>query len=301
VWWQRDDRYLTALGERDGLTRAQVLRCVVEVLHTLNTRPAIQLLCPLPGQARNGSLAATGAATDPRLLDKVRALLAKAESTTFPQEAEAYTAKAQELMARYSIDAAVLSAGASTADAPTGRRVGIDNPYEAAKALLLDAVASANRCRSIWSGSLGLATVLGFPSDVDGVELLFTSLLVQATTAMVQAGSHRDTFGRSTTRSFRQSFLTSYATRIGERLSEATRHATEQAARDMAGTAGAVALLPVLASREARVGEATKELFPNLVGRPVAATNRHGWASGRAAADRAHLRAHRPVAAHANE
>ena len=34
------------------------------------------------------------------LLDKVRALLAKAESTRFEAEADAFTAKAQELMAR---------------------------------------------------------------------------------------------------------------------------------------------------------------------------------------------------------
>jgi hypothetical protein len=43
------------------------------------------------------------------------------------------------------------------------------------------------------------------------------------------------------------------------------------------------------------------DLFPNLIGRQVAATNRHGWASGRAAADRAHLRTHRPVTTDAGQ
>jgi hypothetical protein len=33
----------------------------------------------------------------------------------------------------------------------------------------------------------------------------------------------------------------------------------------------------------------TDELFPDLVGRTVAVTNRDGWASGRAAADHAQL------------
>ena len=302
VWWERDEQYLSALGEREGLGRPELIRCVLEVLYFFNTCPEIQKLCPPPGQARRGSLGA--AATEDRevharQLDRVRALLAKAESTGFPEEAEAYTAKAQELMARYSIDYALLSVRAGAPEEPVGRRVGVDNPYEAPKVLLLDAVASANRCRSVWSSAFGFVTVVGFPSDVDAVELLFTSLLVQATAAMVAAGSRRDAYGRSSTRSFRQSFLTAYAQRIGERLTTATKAATEQASRDVAGQPGADQLLPVLASREATVGEMADELFPDLVGRQVAVTNREGWASGRAAADRAHLNAREAVAAEA--
>jgi hypothetical protein len=112
---------------------------------------------------------------------------------------------------------------------------------------------------------------------------------------MTQAGSRRDAHGRSTTRSFRQSFLTAYAQRIGERLATATTQATEQASRDLAGQPGADRLLPVLASRESAVGAMTDDLFPDLVGRSVAVTNRDGWTSGRAAADQARLAARRAV------
>jgi hypothetical protein len=298
VWWARDDEYLSALGEREGLARSEVIRCLLEVLHVFSNCPQIQVLCPPPGRARRGSLgvaAVGGRAADPRQLDRVRALLAKAESTSFPEEAEAYTAKAQELMARHSIDYALLSVGTGARDEPVGRRIGIENPYEAPKVLLLDAVAGANRCRSIWSSSFGFITVLGFAADIDAVELLFTSLLVQATAAMMQAGSRRDAHGRSTTRSFRQSFLTAYAQRIGERLTAATRQAIEQAGRDLAGRPGADRLLPVLASRDSAVGAMADELFPDLVGRQVAVTNRDGWASGRAAADHAQLTTRRAV------
>ena len=45
-------------------------------------------------------IAPDSARPDEKVLGRVRALLAKAESTTFPEEAEALTAKAQELMAR---------------------------------------------------------------------------------------------------------------------------------------------------------------------------------------------------------
>ncbi|HZN73874.1 MAG TPA: DUF2786 domain-containing protein [Micromonosporaceae bacterium] len=298
VWWARDDEYLLALGEREGLARPEVLRCLLQVLHVFSTCPKIEVLCPPPGQARRGSLgaaAAGGRAADPRQLERVRALLAKAESTNFAEEAEAYTAKAQELMARHSIDYALLSVEAGARDEPVGRRIGIDNPYEAPKVLLLDVVARANRCRAVWSSSFGFVTVLGFAADLDAVELLFTSLLVQATAAMTRAGSHRDAYGRSTTRSFRQSFLTAYAQRIGERLAVATKQATEQASRDLVGQPGADRLLPILASRHSAVGAMAEDLFPDLVGRPVAATNRDGWVSGRAAADQAQLTTWRAV------
>lgn len=299
VWWERDDEYLTAMAERENLDRPEAIRRMLEVLHILARSPQIQVLCPPPGQARRGSLGAAavdGRTADPRQLDRVRALLAKAESTSFSEEAEAYTAKAQELMARHSIDYALLSVTTGSNDQPTGRRISIDNPYEAPKALLLDVVARANRCQAIWASEFGFATSLGYPADLDAVELLFTSLLVQATTAVVQEGKHRDAYGRSSTRSFRQSFLTAYAQRIGERLATATAQATEQARQDLSGRPGADRLLPVLASRESAVGAMRDELFPSTVGRSVAVTNRAGWASGRAAADRAQLTGRRAMA-----
>jgi hypothetical protein len=60
--------------------------------------------------------------------------------------------------------------------------------------------------------------VVGFASDVEAVELLFTSLLVQAQAALQAAGARKRGDGSSRTRSFRQSFLVAYATRIQERL-----------------------------------------------------------------------------------
>ncbi|WP_235826171.1 DUF2786 domain-containing protein [Candidatus Frankia alpina] len=302
VWWDRDDTWLDAWGDRAGRDRAEVLVDTLDLLILLNTLPRLESLCPPPGAARrdtsgHGHGHARGArggqpagstsdrSADPRMLDKVRALLAKAESTGFAEEAEALTAKAQELMARHSIDEALLAAGKGSRDSPAGRRVGIDNPYEVAKASLLDVVADANRCRSVWSKNLGFATVVGFEPDLDAAELLYTSLLVQATTAMMRAGSRQDRAGRSRTRSFRQSFLASFAVRIGQRLMAATEQVSEQAAAE----AGDGRLLPVLAARTDSVREATETMFPEIVSHTVSATDGEGWASGRAAADLASL------------
>ena len=121
----------------------------------------------------------------------MRALLAKAESTSFPEEAEALTAKAQELMSRHAVDRALVDAAAAGATSAVGRRLGLDDPYAGAKSLLLSEVAEANGCRSVWSKDLGFATVFGQEADIDSVELLFTSLLGQATAAMTAAVTGR--------------------------------------------------------------------------------------------------------------
>jgi hypothetical protein len=287
AWWERDDGYLDAWGAREGLARPAVLGGAVTLLAMLTRLPALPRLCPLPGAARPAAAPPAGSDVDERILDRVRGLLAKAESTGFPEEAEAYSAKAQELMARHRIDQVLLAAAdRSGDDQPAGRRLGVDNPYEQPKALLLDCVAQANRCRSVWHKQLGFATVMGFPADLDAVELLYTSLLVQATAAMLHEGSRRDRAGRSRTRAFRSSFLTAYATRIGQRLRTATETATRGAAAE---TGRGCDLLPVLAAREQEVDEAVAALFPELVSRHLRVSDREGWASGTAAADRASL------------
>jgi hypothetical protein len=288
AWWGDDDSWLDAWGEREDQDRVAVVTCVVTVLGIFTGLPRLAQLCPPPGTARRGTLhpgRSAGRTVDARMLDRVRALLAKAESTGFTEEAEALTAKAQELMARHSIDYALLAAETGARDEPTGRRVGIDNPYETPKALLLDKVASANRCQAVWSKDLGFTTVLGYDSDLDGVELLYTSLLVQATTAMTREGSRQDRYGRSRTRAFRQSFLTSFAVRIGERLQAATDRASQAAVAET----GRERLLPVLATREDSVRDAAQAMFPERVSRPVTANDREGWVSGRAAAEVASL------------
>jgi hypothetical protein len=294
VWWDRDDTYLTEWAGRQGTDRAATITCALQAITLLRTLPRLERLCPPPGEARRTApKAGTATQADQRMLDKIRALLAKAESTEFPEEAEALTTRAQQLMARYSIDHALLAArSGGEQEGPGGRRLAIDSPYESPKAMLLASIAQANRCRAVWSKPLGFSTVLGFPADLDAVELLFTSLLVQANAALVHEGSKRGPGGRSRTRSFRHSFLASYAVRIGERLAEATGDAERRAAAEATGTD----LLPVLAARDQAVDDAVDAMFPELTDhRMTGITDSEGWISGLAAADRADLNAHTPV------
>jgi hypothetical protein len=298
VWWGNDAAaYLARWGSRQACSREYAVRTGLELLHVLYHLVVLPRLCPLPGTARPGPscrAADPRRAADERVLSKIRALLAKAESTEFPEEAEALSARAQELMAKYSIDHALLAAEAGRRDEPASRRLPVDNPYQAAKASLLSAVATANRCRSVQYERLGLSAVIGFPADLDAVELLFTSLLVQANTAMLRAGAKRDAYGRSRTRAFRQSFLVAYAIRIGERLTGVAEEAERQAA---AAAAAGRSLLPVLAARDRAVDDAVDAMFGGSLkhGRATRATDSEGWYSGRAAADLATLHGHREV------
>lgn len=229
---------------------------------------------------------------DDKILGRVRALLAKAESTPYPEEAEALTAKAQELMARHSIDAALAAAGADPGrrGTPERRRVVVPNPYVTAKVHLLSVVARANRCEAVWMKDEQVVFLFGYPVDLEAVELLFTSLLLQATAAALAAGSQVDAWGRSRTRSFRSSFLVSFAARIGERLEEAAQHAVDEAVAEEGGPGGGGAtLLPVLADRAEAVRAARDEAFPRVRRTSTRVTNGAGWRAGRDAAERASL------------
>jgi hypothetical protein len=213
-------------------------------------------------------------------LAQVRALLAKAESTEFDEEAEALSAKAQELISRHALDRLVADGPARDRGDLQVRRLWLDAPYVRAKAALVSAVASANRCRAASAERWRFCVVVGAAHDLDAVELLATSLLVQADAAMLRHGRRSDRAGTTRTRSFRQSFLTAYATRIGQRLA---------AANVAAARAGEADLLPVLRSQEVKVAEEFDRLVPHTVGRAASVSNGEGWAAGLAAADLAVL------------
>ncbi|CAM5246002.1 hypothetical protein STENM36S_00488 [Streptomyces tendae] len=251
-----------------------------------------RLLVRLPGleplEAGEAPRRGREARPESRALARIRALLAKAEATGYPEEAEALSAKAQELMARHSVDEALLAAHAPSPDTPGARRIGVEPPYEQAKAVLLDAVAGANHCRAVWNEPFGFSTVVGFEADLEAVELLYTSLLVQAEAAMTKAEAGQRAGGRKRTKTFRQSFLAAYAHRAGTRLRAAADAATDAAAD--------ADLLPVLASREVAVSDRTERMFPETTTtRLRGAADTAGWTEGTRAADEARVGHHRPL------
>jgi hypothetical protein len=284
VWWDRRRAQLGQWAARHGRARHDALTMVIELLGMCGELPRLEQVLPPPGTpSRVGSAHAVDAAQE-KILAKVRALLAKAESTDFGEEAEALSAKAQELMSRYALDRALLDHGRGVRQQATMCRIWLDNPYVSAKAMLVDGVASSNRCCAVLDNRCGYTTVVGDEGDLRAVELLATSLLLQGTRAMLSTGSQLSLSGVSRTRSYRQAFLVAYASRIGERL----RVANEASVSAI----DASRLLPVLSSRSRAVDELMERSFPRLVHKRVSISNAAGWGAGTAAADLAVLNIH---------
>jgi hypothetical protein len=189
------------------------------------------------------------------ILSKVRKLLAKAEDPACTvAEAEAFTAKATELIARYGVDRALLAAREPATDPIGDRVIDLIPPYALDKAGLLAGVADALRCRSVRrrSGTGFAMHLFGFASDLERVELLFTSLLVQAAHGIagtpVPPGDHPA--------AFRRSWLAGFTAAVAIRLREA-----ESSAASAVPTTS-VAL--VLADRSTRVDRRIAEVYPRL-------------------------------------
>lgn len=272
-------------ADDEDLDTADAIVHGVRLLAIVQRRPSVQqLLLPPSRWHEPRHVGPRPAAVDDKLLGRIRALLAKAEATTFPEEADTFTAKAQELMARHAIDHALLRAAGTIGaggDDVAARRVLINDPYADAKTILLAVVAEANDGRTVWDKHHGHVTVFAHPTDLELIELLFTSLLVQATQAAGVAGRAAS---RGTAASFRRAFLTAYAIRIGDRLDEA-RHEVEQEAVGQHGAA----LVPVLAARRDAVDRAVEAAFPRLTQSRPRTYDAQGWAAGEVAADLADL------------
>ncbi len=278
--WQRAER----------LEFVDVLHDALRLLSATRTWRRMQPLCDPPSRWSYAPLRMRDTAAEigeqtasTKTLATIRALLAKAEATSFPAEAEAFAGKAQELMTRYSIDVAMLDQrhGDDLAAGVRSRRVHIDQPYAKEKVSLLATVGSVNRVRIVFDDVYAIATAVGFDEDLDLTDMLFTSLLVQAARALTNAS---ETFGRATSPAFRRAFWLSYAHRIGERLTEAK----EQAAVESQAEYG-TALVPLLQERADAVSHRVDELFGKTRTMKTRSVDAQGWHAGRTAADLASL------------
>ena len=159
-------------------------------------------------------------AADP-LLDRVRKLLAKAEAQgVTPAEAQALTAKAAELMAKYGLDRALLAADRPETDRPANRVVDIDNPWAREKAHLLCGLAAAMRCQCILLPATADGAgrkpgsrvhIFGFTSDIERTDVLYTSVLLQMWHGLAGA---RVPDWTSSPRAWRRSWLLGFATAV---------------------------------------------------------------------------------------
>ncbi|MGC4807956.1 DUF2786 domain-containing protein [Micromonospora sp. DT233] len=217
------------------------------------------------------------------MLAKVRKLLAQAEDPACtPQESAAFTAKATELIARYGVDRALLAARDPATDPVGDRVVEVVAPYARDKAGLLAAVADPMRCRCVRrrQGSGFAMHLFGFASDLERVDLLFTSLLVQAAHGLAGAAVPAHDHPAA----FRRSWLAGFAQVVGARLAQAEAGAVAEAAG-----AGAPSVALVLVDRSDRVQRRVAEVYPRLRSAAPRRLAGSGFGSGAAAGRRADL------------
>src|SRR6202034_2927125 len=163
-----------------------------------------------------------------------------------PPEAQALTAKAAELMAKYGIARALLAAVRPETDAPSSRLLDIDNPWGRVKAHMLCGLGSALRCQCIMlTTRTGLRIhMFGYASDIERTDLLYTSVLIQMAHGL--AGAQVPDWS-SSPRAWRRSWLLGFATAVIARVRQAEHGAVSAATSSASAGSDRTAL--VLADR----------------------------------------------------
>ena len=228
-----------------------------------------------------------------RALRRIRGLLDKAGSTSFGPEADALYDKAAELMAKHRIDAALLESTRSPADRTPVVERSVDlgaGQYVRARLQLIHHVALNHGCRVLTHTTRNgrVATVVGVRDDCERVELLYTSLLLQAARLAGAAWAERARRSKASQVAWKREFMFGFGARVGERLSELSEQAVRAPAAAGA-SGGSVAL--VLADRSTRVDEWLHRAYPRVRSlAPAAGFAGHGGlAAGRSSADQADL------------
>lgn len=215
-------------------------------------------------------------------LGQIRALLAKAEATEFPAEAETLNAKAQDLMFKYGIDEALAEAKSGQNHKPVKRRIDIEHPYAPQKANLLGNLVD------IFGGRVVIFTprknhryveMFGYEDELDMVTVLYTSLILQGATEMINTPVPP----LESPRAFRTSFWNAYSNRVVNRARAAYKQTLAEV-DDSVGTA------LVLVDRKKVVNDMVDALYPKLgKAKPSITSSRAGMRAGYDAGERADI------------
>lgn len=215
-------------------------------------------------------------------LDKIRKVLALAEGATTEGEAEAATRKAEILMAKYGIDRAMVSHTDPGSDPLEWQTITLQAPYAVQKACLLHTVAAAYNGQTIRrpgaaAGANQVVEVCAHKSDLERIDILFTSLLLQIATGI----NRRVPAHGARAAAYRRSYILGFNQAVRDRLREAAARARQESG-DTTGTD------LVLADRSALVRNAFTDRWPNVRFTTVTSGG-GGYGAGRAAGAAADL------------
>lgn len=254
------------------------------------------------------------------IIDKISALLTKAERTTNEHEAEAFFEAAQRLATKYAIDQATIEEArrASGEDAMKlankvftmgkRRQFGLYTYVE-----LFASIAYANDVQVAVTPDSTKVYAYGYDTDIAIVETLFNSLLIQMTQASasyIARGEYKnetvwrdgywENYGGTRGREWveagykpvhgstaRMSFQKAFAQRVGQRLWAARQYAMNQVRQESPGTGAELVL-----ARKSDVVKAFASKFMGkgkYTGGQGATESRDAKRAGRAAGDKARI------------
>lgn len=237
-------------------------------------------------------------------LRKAQGLLNKAaDPSCTDEERELLEDKAFEIISKYGIDAALAFAKAEVRSKPTKREfevIGAQCKYRVhaasyiAEACRVRAVIVRNRqhgARQGWGAAeirnRRTLVIIGFESDIDIFEMLWTSLQLQGmrevakikkTTVMEGPGGYIATSSTHSTKAMRNSFWMGFGQRVRDRIIEANKKSSSAPGTDL-----------VLYDRAKEVDEAMNEMYPKLGTLNDNIDSGLGYNLGREAGDRANI------------
>lgn len=159
--------------------------------------------------------------TDTKILDRVRKLLAQADSVAGTPEADVFNAKAFALIAQHGIDEA--AARAAGDDGPADiikRNIHITGQYRTQQRLLLYGLVNALHCAG--AGHNYVEQLFGTDQALDRIEVLFSTLRLQ----MFSGAKTARGYDASSTKVARRRWMEGFAQAVYSRLARAEHQAT---------------------------------------------------------------------------
>ena len=251
--------------------------------------------------------------TRAKMIERIQALINKAESTDFAEEAKTYMEKAQALLAKYALSDLDLKYAGDPQDTIKTVDVLVSDPNAPAKMRLLNYVAKVNGVKVVDGGKRRradknvdpttchhdelrvistdsrsvhymLVYLTGFEKDIDATVMLYTSFLLQ-----IQREVKRENIPSYVNKhTFNSHFTHGFASAIYSRLNKAKRDADTEFVAE--AKAEGRDMLPVLASRKEQVDKAFEQMYGGTLRRGRAGAmsgSTGGYSSGVAAGQRA--------------
>lgn len=214
------------------------------------------------------------------ITDKVKALLAKADSSEHEPERLAFYAKAHELIVKHAIDQADLAD--SDVDKDKIIKIVIPRTPKRADDYLYHYICINNSVKYVRAGSPRdggrVAWLIGYETDIQFCQALFTSLLLyrESECASAWMGHTGGVHGKEWKHSFRMAF----ASRIYQRLQDFNRKTNETF-----GNSGAL----VIIDRKRQVERFSRATIGRTAKSAGTRSSAAAHTEGRAAADRANV------------